>query len=661
MKTLDAETLWSLPRVGAPTLSPDGKKAVFPCSTLDVEESRMRTNLHLASAGTPPRRLTTTPGKDGAPAWSPDGRRLCFIRREPEATTSQLWVMPLDGGEPERVTDLPVSVGGSPRWHPDGNRILFLAQVPPAAASFDDVKAVLEERKERKLTARVSEDRLFRFWSRWLHEGDFPHLFQVALDSREVTDLTPGMALHLDLMDGFGSFDVSPRGDAVVFSALITPPPYDAPALEAGLFRLELDEKGAKGDPIEFTAGEAGTFQQPIFDPSGTKVAYGWREEPRFYAERVRICVRDLAGGPETRLTEDWDRSPTEWRWTPDGKSLLAVAGDEHRTSLWRLDAEAPTQGTPERLVAGGTVGGVQPTPDGGAVFLLHGLDHPPEVFAVDRDGGEPRALTSLATDALAGVTLGSWREEWFEGARGDRVGMVVVEPPGDAPNPRPLVHLVHGGPHSAFGDGWHWRWNPHVFAGWGYTAAMVNFHGSTGRGAEFTRSIQGEHPIMPFEDVMKGTDHLIAAGGIDESRMAVTGGSYGGYLVTWIAGHTDRFKAIVNHAGVADLLVQMGSDVTQGRLLAYGGEPWDNLEIIERHSPARFSSGMNTPMLVLHGEQDFRVPVGQAYEIYGIHKAKGVPARLVIYPDENHWILKPHNSLHWYDEVRDWLGRWLA
>jgi len=236
-----------------------------------------------------------------------------------------------------------------------------------------------------------------------------------------------------------------------------------------------------------------------------------------------------------------------------------------------------------------------------------------------------------------------------------------VVLPPGyESGKKYPLVHVIHGGPHGISADGFHGRWNPQLFAAPGYVAALVNFQGSTSWGQDFARRIQGEWAERPFEDVMRATDALIASGLVDEKRMAAAGGSYGGYMAAWIEGHTDRFRCIVNHAGVYNTLSQYASDVTQGRNLSFGGEPWENIENIHRCNPAHAAEGFHTPMLVLHGERDFRVPVTQGLECYGVLKAKGVPARLVYFPDENHWILKPQNSRLWYREVHAWLERWL-
>jgi dipeptidyl aminopeptidase/acylaminoacyl peptidase len=313
-------------------------------------------------------------------------------------------------------------------------------------------------------------------------------------------------------------------------------------------------------------------------------------------------------------------------------------------------------------VVRGGTVGGVAPSRDGRIFFALQSLVEPPEVYAAPAQGGAPTRLTRFTEAVMSRCSVGEVREIQFEGAYGETVQMFVVLPPDHEPGKRyPLVQVIHGGPHGISGDGFHFRWNAQLFAAPGYVVAEVNFQGSTSWGQDFAQRIQGGWGDRPYQDVMKATDLLVAAGLVDESRMAAAGGSYGGYMASWVATQTQRFKCIVNHAGVYDTLSQYASDVTQGRSASFGGEPWDGLEAIDRWNPSRFASGLATPMLVIHGERDFRVPYGQGLECYGVLKAKGVPARLVVFPDENHWVLKPRNSILWYREVHGWLKRWLG
>jgi dipeptidyl aminopeptidase/acylaminoacyl peptidase len=262
----------------------------------------------------------------------------------------------------------------------------------------------------------------------------------------------------------------------------------------------------------------------------------------------------------------------------------------------------------------------------------------------------------------LEAFASGEVREMTFEGAQGEKVQMFVLLPPGFREDTRyPLVMVIHGGPHGASADAFHFRWNGHAFGAPGYVVAMPNFQGSTGWGQDFAKRIQGGWGDLPYGDVMKAVDVMVATGWVDERKMAAAGGSYGGYMASWIEGHTDRFACIVNHAGVYNLLSQYASDVTQGRAQSMGGEPWDRIEGIDRYNPARAARGFRTPMLVLHGERDYRVPVTQGLECYGVLKAKGVQARLVYFPDENHWILKPRNSVFWYGEVHGWLKRWIG
>ncbi len=645
-----ARDLWAIPRVGPPAISPDGAWLVVPVTRYDMEQNEGRTRLWLVPAqGGEPRALTVADVNSSEPAFSPDGKRLAFVRKR-EKEKPQLYVMPLDGGEPEKLTDLPLGVF-DPKWLPDGRRIAFVSMLIQGAFSPEATRVKLEEREKDKVKAYVTEDRVYRYWDTWLTTGETPHIFLYDLQTQSLTDLTPDSHRWFDFMEPSGQYDVSPDGEEIAFSANSSSPPHH-------LVRWAVFTVPTGGGAIRcLTPDHPADDTRPRYSPDGRFLLYGMQKDPFFYADRVRLVRYDRESGLHAVLTEDWDRSATGWEVGREG-TIFFTAEDHGRIRLFSL---LPAGGEPRRLVEDGAVTGLR-LRDDRLYFLHQGISSPPELATCGTDGADLRMLTRFTQPALADVGLGEVREMDFEGADGDRVQMFVVLPPGfDEGRKWPLVQVIHGGPHAISGDQFHFRWNAHLFSAPGYVTVLVNFHGSTSWGQQFAQCIQGRWGDQPLEDVLKATDALVATGWVDESRMAATGGSYGGYMAAWLGAQTNRFKCIVNHAGVYDTLSQYASDVTQGRHKSFGGEPWDGLENIQRWNPACFAGGQVTPMLVIHGERDYRVPVGQGLEMYGVLRAKGIPARLVYFPDENHWVLKPRNSVVWYGEVLGWLERHLV
>ncbi len=644
--------LWAVKRVGAPVVSPDGRQAAYTVTTYDMDENRGNADLWLLSlADGTTRRLTTNKASDSAPAWSPDGTRLAFVSKREGDTAAQIYVIPVAGGEAERVSELPLGAGDL-KWLPDGKRLALVSHVLAGAEALEETKKKLEAREKNKVKAHVSESRLYRFWDRWLTDDEYPHIFVLDLESKKLTDLLPGSKRYFDFQTGSGSYDVSPDGKTIVFAANATDAPHRT--TQSDLFAVPTDG----GKLRNLTADNVGDDHDPVFSPDGRTLAYGRETRGDGWPETTRLALMDVATGRTRVLTESWDASPSDWTWSDDGRTLVFAAELRARVNLYALDASG---GTPRELRRGGTLGNPALTPTGEIVFSEHSLNAPPELSALRLDGSGYRRLTHVNDDLMAQVDVGPVREMTFKGADGDEVQMFVALPPGFDPKKKyPLVHLIHGGPIGTFGDFFHFRWNAHAFAAPGYVVAMVNFHGSSSFGQKWVESILGANGDKPFTDVMAATDHLVAQGFVDPNRLAAAGGSYGGYLVNWIAGHTERFKALVSHAGVYNLPGQYASDATWGRHHSYGGYPFSDIDAVERWSPHRYSAAFRTPMLVLHGERDFRVPVTQGLELYGVLTAKGVPARLVAYPDENHWVLKPQNSKHWYGEVLAWLERWL-
>ena len=650
-RPLTAEDLWRIPRVGAASPAPDGSWAVVPVTAYDLEKNEGRTRLWMVSAtgAFEPRPLTSPEMSSTAPRVSPDGSRLAFVRRREKAEKAQLFVLPLEGGEAEKVTDLPLGVI-DPRWFPDGKRIAFLAPLLKGHLTIEKTKARIEERDKDPVKAHVTEDRLFRYWDTWLDTGEVPHLFVLDLATRELKDLTPDSTRWFELMDPEGQYDISPDGKEIAFSANSSESPHRR--VRWALYTVP----AAGGETKCLTPDHAWEDTRPRYGKDGASIWYGTQKDPDFYADRVRLVRYDRKAGTHTVVTEDWDRSASGWEFDANGR-LVFLAEERARVSVFALPAAG---GTPALLHEGGAVSGM--TPAGSRLwFTRQTLSETAELWTAGLDGAGAQVATRFTEAATKDIALGEVQEMEFEGARGETVQAYVLLPPGfDAKKQYPLVHVIHGGPHGISADQFHPRWNGHLFAAPGYVAVMVNFHGSTSWGQEFAQCIQTHWGEYPMTDIEAATDAMIATGYVNAKAMAITGGSYGGYLVSWIGSHTDRYACIVNHAGVYNTQAQYASDVTQGRHRAFGGEPWDGLEAIDRWNPARFASGVNTPTLVIHGENDYRVPVDQGLECYNVLQGKGVPARLVYFPDENHWVLKPRNSVFWYREVQDWLARWL-
>ncbi len=653
MTRLTPELLWSIRRVGQPEVAPDGSFVIVPVTDHDIDANEGTTRLYrVAAEGGRQHRPLTAPGADStAPAISPDGTRLAFVRKLSRKEDGQLYVMPLDGGEPRRLTDLPLGAG-APRWLPDGSGLVFAAPLYEEAPSVEGTRALAAQLADRPVKAVATEDRVYRYWDRWLAGGRLHHLFRidVDVDGGEPVDLTPDVATFLTLEDPAGSWDIAPDGREIAFEANATARPFDR--LQTAVHTVPVDG----GAPRRLSAELPASQRRPRYSPDGRHIVFGMQREWDFYADRVRLVRHDRATGAETVLTEEWDRSASAWEFS--GDRLVIAAEDRGRINLYTLPLEVAE---PAQLVRGGYAHG--PRPAGGQVyFRLESLTSPAVVARVPLAGGPPETVADFNAELLAGVEMGKTEEVEFAGADGDTVSAFVVYPPGFDPGRTwPLLHDIHGGPHSISGDHFHYRWNPQVFAAPGYVVVMVNFHGSSSWGQDFAASIHGAWGEMPAADVLAATDHMVERGFIDPDRMAIAGGSYGGYLVAWLIGQTDRFAAAICHAGVTNLVGQYASDITQGRPRSMGATAWEDVAAVQRWSPTNHTAAMTTPTLVIHGEKDYRVVVTQGLELYGILKAKGVPARLVYYPDEGHWILKPQNSLHWYGEFLGWLDRWLS
>lgn len=653
---ITAEHLWQVARPGSLELSPDGSQLAFTLTRFDLNTDKSNADIYLLNLRSNQlQALTSHPDPDTSPIWSPNGQQLAFLSKR-GADKPQLFVMPLTGGEAKNLTQLPVAVQ-QPVWFPDGQRILFLADVPKGFnGDFTALAAQLKQKKQQHVTAKVTENRVYRYWDHWLTDDSYPHLFSLNVQSGEITDLTPGWDRWFSL-NGGAEFELSPDGRHVAVSANTSPPPYNK--LNQDILLLKTD---GSGQFTNLTADNPADDSKPRFSPDGKFLYYGAQKSSSFSSDNVQLIRLELASGEKQNLTAQLDLSLQDWQTDPSGQIVYFAAADRAKTALYSLPAA--TSATPGKVQQIFRQGDSQDLIVAGGqrlYFIHHSLNQLPELYSLDNKGRTLKQLTRINAELQQKLAWGKTDEVSFAGADGKQVQAYVTYPPNFDPAKKwPLLNVLHGGPHSYSADSFGYRWNPQVFAAAGYVVIQPNFHGSTSFGQAFAESIQGDHASKPFADSEAAVDYMISRGFIDATRLAAAGGSYGGYLVSWIAGHTDRYKALINHAGVYNLMAQFASDSTEHRVNAYGGAPWDGLPNLLQSSPAMFADKFVTPMLIMHGEQDYRVPVTQGLEIYGVLKGKGVDARLVYFPNENHWVLKPNNSLFWYREFTGWLQRYV-
>lgn len=648
---MSPDDLLALLRLGTPSASADGSLVVAPIARADRDENRMTTRLHRLDGD----RLTPLTGNGAAsPAVAPDGSAVAFLR--PIDGAAQVHLLPMDGGEARVLTDFPHGVLTA-KWLPDAAALLVATRLARSAPDLEGTRAFIAQEAERQDTARITEARLYRYWDTWLTDERTDHLFVVPLQGSP-RQVSAGLDAWLALgptVDPAAQIAIAPDGATAVVSAASAPHGREG---EPPMPRYELFELALEGAPRvrRLTPDNPAGDRGPVF-VDARRVLFGAQREADAYASPPILTLLDRETGAQRALTDDWELSPSAW--TVDGERALVVAEERARQRLFALDLDT---GGRTRLTTEGSVG--RPVPAGDRLLMSQqSLSQPARLVALPRaaaEEGEPKVVADPNEALLAELELGRVEELEVTGARGDAVQVFVVHPPVAAEAPPPLVHMIHGGPHGTFGDVWHYRWNAHAFAAPGYVAALVNFHGSTSFGHESTFSIEGAWPQMPTEDVLAATDALIERGTVDPERMAIAGGSFGGYLCSWIPTRTDRFRCAIAHAAVTDLGAMLATDWTLGLGRAYGADPVTEPERVARFSPAHHWKSHSTPTLVIHGEKDFRVPLTQGLELYGALRSKGVEARLVVYPDENHWVLAPGNARHWYGEVHRWLARFL-
>jgi len=654
---LDVDALWALKRIGAPTLAPDGRLACAPVTSFSFDRNLGSTELWLFATGYgngaapgKPRRLTAG-DKDSDPRWSPDGSRIAFTAKRKDDTEAQIYLIAPDGGEATRLSNIATGAAAI-KWFPDGKRIAFVSWVWPELRTEAAQARRVAEKKEAKVTAHLTERGEYRFWDHWLTDGREPHLFACDIATGRCEDLLLGTGIALQPWDPTSEhYDIAPDGREIALT--IDPAVEPAMMNQCDIVVVDLKTRRVKN----ITSDSGLSDEHPLYAPDGTSIAYHAFDTARAFNDQGQLRILDRKSRRSRTLAPDFDRATSHLQWTPDSAALLSLVEDRGRVGLWRHPA---TGAAPTQIVGGGVLSGFARAANGSVLaYVRDTARHPPALFAARGDGSGERAIETLNRAILARHSLGDVREFTINGWNGEPVQIFVTYPPGFDPKRKwPLMHSIHGGPHAAHHDGWHFRWNTQVFAGQGYVVAAVNYHGSSGYGQKFLETITGRYGEKEFADTEAATDYLLAQGYVDPQRLTATGGSYGGFMVAYMNGHTDRYRAFVCHAGCYDWVSMMATDGYRFFAKELGAFHWDDEAMVMRQSPHHCVKDAKTPTLVIHGELDYRVPATQGLQYFNSLKAKDVAARLVYFPDENHWILKPQNSQLWYREFFAWLAR---
>ncbi len=639
----------AMDRISDPVVSPDGNLVAFTVRVTDEAANRGRMDVWIADLeGGAAKRLTTHEANDWHQRFSPDGKALYFLSTR--SGSSQVWRLELSGGEPTQVTSLPLDVDNL-QVFPDGSRLCFTMEVYPDAKTLAETAERDEARAASKVQARVYENLLFRHWDSW-EDGKRSHVFVWNLAGGDPIDLMQGADMDSPPRPFGGAEEISiaPDGKEIAFTAK-NDGRENAWTTNLDVWTIPAD---GSGPPRRLTASNLAQDNHPLYSPDGRYLAWLAMSRPGYEADRQRITGIDRASGKTSVWGASLDRSFGEFSFGPESW-IYATADNVGNHSLYSLDA----QGNTHVLVEKGTCASPRYSPRG-LVFLHDTLHSPVELKAVLRS--EVRQVTHLNAKNLAAVRMGDYEQFSFPGANGDTVHGYLVKPVDlDPAKKYPVAFLIHGGPQGSFGDHFHYRWNPQAHAGAGYAAIMIDFHGSTGYGQAFCDSIREDWGGKPFEDLMKGLDFALQKYPfLDGSRVGALGASYGGYMINWIAGHTDRFRCFVNHDGNLDeRMAYFDTEELWFPEWDHGGLPWENPEGYAEHNPMEYVKNWKTPMLVIHGGNDFRVVDTQGMSTFTALQRKGIPSKFIHFPDENHWVLKPQNSRFWHENVIAWLDRW--
>ena len=670
---LTHETMWMMKRVSAPNPSPDGRWVVFSLVEPAYDEKDQVSDIWIvpADGSAKPRRLTFTKGNESGVVWSADSQRLAFSAKREGDEVNQIYVLDVaEGGEAVRVTSLATGAR-SPQWRPDGKAILFTSTVFPGAADEDANKKIAAERKALKYKARVYDKFPIRNWDKWLEDTQ-AHLFVQTLEpSAKAKDLLAKTKLVSEggfagrVQDSGEEFDAvwTPDGESVVFVATTNRDRAAYATTNSALFKVS----AAGGEPVPLTTG-ADSFTRPMFRPDGRALYALFTVEANgkvYNLDRLAKFSWPNLDQPII-LTSNFDRAVGSFALTPDSKSIYLTAEEAGHEKLFTMPADGGDVTSAIDMTRGVYTGLKIPSRAASPIVIANweSAMNPPEVFRLDLKSKTQTALTNFNAEQVAKVDWQPVRHFWFTSKAGKRIHNMVALPPNFDENKKyPLLVVMHGGPYSMWRDNWGLRWNYYLLARPGYVVLLTNYSGSTGFGEKFAQGIQGDPFAGPGNEINEGADEAIRFYRfVDGSRQAAAGASYGGHLANWMQATTTRYKALISHAGLINLESQWGtSDTIYSREVSNGGPVWEQAPVWREQNPIRFAKSFRTPILLSVGENDFRVPLNQTLENWSVLQRLRIPSRLIVWPEENHWIMKGEDSRYWYQEVYTWLGKYLG
>ena len=657
---LTHESMWMMKRVGAPAVSPDGKWVVFGLLEPSYDEKTQVNDIWIVAAdgSKPARKLTAAKAGENAYTWSPDGGQLAFVAKRDGEEESQIYLLNVrEGGEAQRLTRLS-SGAGAPQWSPDGSHLMFTSNVYPLCYEDSLHQKKVQEKKDRKYTARVYTQFPIRAWDRWLDEKQAHIYVQAAHPDSAARNLFAGVALSREAGFSLSSAAWSPDGKHIVFSA--TADAHTAAWQQPSYHLYQLAVSG--GDAKKITP-DGFQYREPVFTPDGKYLLCTTTPAKAYVVYNQGNITRfDWPSMTNRRdLTAELDRPVNNY--VPYGNTLYLSVEDEGRDRLYTLSMEGGKPKPWSKAPAGGFTNlhgatGTNPV----WVASYESATRPAELVRISVDGSH-QDLTAFNSEALKGLDLPEPETFWFTTSRGKRIRSMVVKPAGFDPAIKyPLFVVMHGGPAGSWKESWGYRWNYHLLAQPGYVLLLTDYTGSTGYGEKFGQDIQYDPFKGPADEINEAAAEAIKRYAfIDGSRQAAGGGSYGGHLAYWMAATTSHYKCLIAHAGAVNLVSQWGiSDVIYGREVMNGGAPWTQTETWKTQNPYLYADKFNTPMLITVGEKDYRVPFSNSIEAWHILQRRQVPGKLIVFPDENHWILNAENSRFFYQEVHDWLKAYL-